>query len=92
MSLDLNLRVRSPMMVRNVDFFGAEQTQQKPPPYMSPNRLRRIYGNERYGSVDLDANKTYEVHHAPHATAEFHLKPMRLDYSAYGQDSFVEEK
>jgi len=54
--------------------------------------MRKIYGSKRIGSVDLDANKTYELHNAPHAPAEFHLQPMSLDYSAYGKDSFIDEK
>jgi hypothetical protein len=47
MASDIDLRVRTPLFMRNLEQMEPESTQEKGRPYMSPRTMRKIYGHPR---------------------------------------------
>ena len=80
MARDLDIKVRSPLYLRNNNskIGPEEETELKHhKPYLSP-LYRKIQLSQRY---DQDANKTFEMHNKPRD----YPQPMFQQYSAHGQ-------
>lgn len=71
MARDLDIKVRSPLYMRNTPVMADEETQEKHhKPYLSPRTIRKIHCEQRPTVYDKYANRTLEKHNKTHELPE----------------------